>query len=75
MTKQFKVGDHICSNSEAGRIAGTVIGTHTEDSACKEYVHHASKHDPQYEVKSNATGHVAAHRGTVLELAPCKGAP
>lgn len=27
----FKVGDHVSSNSEAGRVSGTVISVHTAD--------------------------------------------
>jgi len=62
MTKRFKVGDHISWNSEAVRVAGTIIAVHTEDFTYKGYVHHASKDDPQYEIRSDKTDHVAAHR-------------
>jgi hypothetical protein len=73
MTKRFKVGDHVSWNSEAGRVAGTIIAVHTEDFDYKGYVHHASNEDPQYEIRSDRTDHVAAHRGAVLELALRKG--
>lgn len=73
MMKVFKVGDHVCWNSEAGRVAGTIIAVHTADFDYKGHVHHASKDDPQHEIRSDRTGHVAAHRGAVLELAPRKG--
>jgi hypothetical protein len=32
----------------------------------KGYVHHASKADPQYEIKSDNTDHIALHRGATL---------
>lgn len=73
MTKRFKVGDHVSWNSEAGRVAGTIIAVHTKDFGYKGHVHHGSKDDPQYEIKSDKTDHIAAHRGAVLELAPRKG--
>jgi hypothetical protein len=31
-------------------------------------VHHASKDDPQYEIKSDKTDHIAAHKGSALKL-------
>lgn len=66
MTKAFKVGDHVSWNSEAGRVRGTIIRVHTSDVDYKGYVHHASADDPQYEIKSDKTDHVALHRGRVL---------
>jgi len=30
------------------------------------YTHHASADDPQYEIKSDKTDHVAMHKGTAL---------
>jgi hypothetical protein len=32
----------------------------------KGYTHHASPEDPQYEIKSDKTDHVALHKGRVL---------
>jgi Hypervirulence associated proteins TUDOR domain len=34
----------------------------------KGYVHHASKDEPQYEIKSDKTDHVALHKGAALRL-------
>ena len=65
MTK-FKVGDHVSWNSEAGRVSGKIIKVHTSDFNYKGYTHHASKDDPQYEIKSDKTDHVAAHKGKAL---------
>ncbi|MDY0389507.1 hypervirulence associated TUDOR domain-containing protein [Desulfobulbus oligotrophicus] len=67
MSTLFKVGDHVRWNSEAGWVTGTIIACHTEDFAFKGYTHHASPADPQYEIKSDKTDHIAAHKGRVLE--------
>ncbi|MGH8200221.1 MAG: DUF2945 domain-containing protein [Steroidobacteraceae bacterium] len=68
MTKRFKIGDHVTWNSEAGRVSGTIIVIHTSDFDYKEHVHHASENEPQYEIKSDKTDHIAAHKGSALEL-------
>jgi Hypervirulence associated proteins TUDOR domain len=68
MAKQFKVGDHVSWNSEAGRVRGRIVKVHAKDVDWKGYVHHASKDDPQYEIKSDKTDHVALHKGTALRL-------
>jgi hypothetical protein len=67
MTRKFKVGDLVSWNSEAGRVAGTIIAVHTRDFLYKGHTHHASKEDPQYEIKSDKTDHVAAHKGSALD--------
>lgn len=66
MTKSFKVGDHVSWNSEAGIVSGTIIKIHTSDFDYKGYTHHATKEEPQYEIKSNKTNHIAAHKGSAL---------
>ena len=66
MAKAFEVGDHVSWNSEAGRVRGRVVKVHTKDVDYKGYVHHASKDEPQYEIKSDETDHVALHKGTAL---------
>jgi hypothetical protein len=66
--KRFKVGDHVSWNSEAGRVSGRIIGVHTGDVNYKGYIHHASEDEPQYEIKSDKTDHVALHKGAVLRL-------
>ncbi|WP_249219739.1 DUF2945 domain-containing protein [Chitinophaga sp. HK235] len=67
MEKHFKVGDHVTWNSEAGRVTGTIIRIHTSDFQYKGYTHHASREDPQYEIKSDKTDHIAAHKGQALK--------
>jgi hypothetical protein len=68
MTKTFKVGDHVTWNSEAGHVSGRIVKVHKKDVNYKGYVHHASKDDPQYEIESDKTDHVALHKGTALKL-------
>lgn len=66
MTAKFKKGDHVSWNSEACRVSGTIIAVHTADFEYKGYTHHASADDPQYEIKSDKTDHIAAHKGGAL---------
>ncbi|MBN3819215.1 DUF2945 domain-containing protein [Paraburkholderia sp. Se-20369] len=66
MTTRFKPGDRVTWNSEAGHVTGTIIAMHTADFDYKGHRHHASPDDPQYEIKSDRTDHIAAHRGRVL---------
>jgi hypothetical protein len=65
--RTFKVGDHVTWNSEAGRVAGTIKKVHRKDLRWKGYVHHASPDDPQYEIKSDRSDHVALHKSSALK--------
>lgn len=67
MTRRFEVGDHVSWNSEAGRVSGTIIAIRTDDFDYKGHTHHASKDAPQYEIKSDKTNHIAAHKGRALK--------
>ncbi|CAE6775052.1 hypothetical protein R69927_04160 [Paraburkholderia domus] len=67
MTTRFKVGDHVTWNSEAGHVSGKVIKVHTKDTDYKGYIRHASVDDPQYEIRSDKTDHVAMHKGGALK--------
>ena len=67
MPAKFKVGSHVCWNSEAGRVSGKIVKVHREDVTYKGYTHHASKDDPQYEIKSDKSDHVAMHKGSSLQ--------
>jgi hypothetical protein len=69
MVKKFKVGDHVRWNSEAGHVSGTIIAVHTRDFDYKGHTHHASQDEPQYEIRSDKTDHIAAHKGSALNLA------
>ena len=66
MKQRFKVGDRVIWNSETGRVSGKIVNVHTKDLDYKGYTHHASKDDPQYEIKSDKTDHVALHKGAAL---------
>lgn len=68
MTHAFSKGDHVSWNSEAGRVSGKIITVHTSDFDYKGHTHRASKDDPQYEIKSDKTDHVAAHKADALKL-------
>lgn len=67
MARSFKVGDHVGWNSEAGHVSGHIIKVHKQDFDWKGYTHHASADDPQYEIKSDKTDHVAVHKGSALK--------
>jgi len=69
MTKRFKVGDRVSWNSEAGRVSGRIVKVHTKDVNYKGYVH-SSEDEPQYEIKSDKTDHVALHKAGALRLLP-----
>jgi DUF2945 family protein len=66
MTTRSEVGDHVSWNSEAGRVSGRIIKVHTRDFDYKGYTHHATPDEPQYEIKSDETEHIAAHKGSAL---------
>jgi hypothetical protein len=67
MTKRFKVGDHVSWNSEAGHVSGRIIKVHRRDVDYKGHTHHASPEEPQYEIKSDKTDHIAMHKASALK--------
>jgi hypothetical protein len=67
MKKQrFRKGDHVSWNSEAGRVSGRIMRVVTSSEQFKGYTVHASKDEPQYEIKSDKTDHIAMHKGSAL---------
>ena len=68
MATTFEVGDHVGWNSEAGRVSGHIVGIYDRDFDWKGYTHHASPEDPQYEIRSDKTEHLAVHKGEALRL-------
>ena len=66
MPASFSIGDRVSWNSEAGRVSGTIIAIHTADFDYKGHVRRATPEDPQYEIRSDKTEHVAAHHARVL---------
>jgi len=68
MAHKFKINDHVSWNSEAGHVSGKIVKIHTSDFDYNGYTHHATKNEPQYEIKSDKTDHIAAHKGAALKL-------
>ena len=67
MTKRrFRKGDHVSWNSEAGRVTGRIVKVIVSEIQFKGYTVHASHDEPQYEIKSDKTDHVAMHKGSAL---------
>lgn len=66
MATNFSVGDHVSWNSEAGRVSGKIITVHTSDFQYKGHTRRASQEEPQYEIQSDKTDHVAAHKDSAL---------
>jgi hypothetical protein len=64
--KRLKRGDHVSWNSEAGRVRGRITRVITTRITFKGYTVHASKEEPQYEIRSDKTDHVAMHTGSAL---------
>ena len=66
MSERFEVGDHVRWNSEAGYVSGTIIKIHTRDTEYKGHTRRCSAADPQYEIASDKTDHIAMHKGSAL---------
>ncbi len=65
-TKRFKRGDHVSWNSEAGRVRGKITRVVTSPTQFKGYTVRASRDEPQYEIKSDTTDHIAMHKRSAL---------
>jgi hypothetical protein len=66
MKHRFKIGDHVTWNSEAGRVSGRIVKVHVQDVLWKGYTHHVTADEPQYEIKSDKTDHIALHKASAL---------
>jgi len=64
--KRFKRGDHVSWNSEAGRVRGKIARVVTSPTKFKGYTVRASRDEPQYEIASDTTDHIAMHKGSAL---------
>ena len=64
----FKKGDYVEWNSEAGLVRGFILKKVVSDVPFKGYVHHATKDEPQYFIKSDKTDHIASHKPSALRL-------
>lgn len=60
MPKNFKIHDRMSWNSEVGRVSGTISRVHAREFEVK------GPDDPQYEIKSSKTYHIAFHKGAAL---------
>ena len=69
-TRRFKPGDHVSWNSEAGRVSGRITRVVTSEIQFKGHTVHASPDEPQYEIESDKTDHVAMHKGSALTKLP-----
>ena len=67
MTHDFKIGDHVEWNSEAGRVRGTIKKKIVSEITFKGYTVHASQEEPQYLIESDKTDHQAMHKGSALK--------
>ncbi len=67
MKREFKRGDHVEWNSEAGRVRGTIRKKVMSEIQFKGYTIRASKEEPQYLIKSDKTDHLAMHKGSALK--------
>lgn len=70
MPQKFSIGDHVSWNSEAGEVSGTITKIHSKDFNYKGHTRRASADEPQYEIKSDKTSHIAAHKGSALRSTP-----
>jgi hypothetical protein len=64
---KFHKGDHVTWNSEAGHVSGKIIKVHTADFDYKGHRHRASADAPQYEIQSDKSDHIAAHKEGALK--------
>jgi hypothetical protein len=67
-SRAFRLGDHVTWDSEAGCVSGVIIAIHTREVVWKGYLHHATPDDPQYEIKSDKTDHIALHKASALAM-------
>jgi hypothetical protein len=47
-------------------VTGKIVKVHTRDTDYKGHTRHCSEEDPQYEIRSDKTDHVAMHKGAAL---------
>lgn len=66
MSATFSTGDHVSWDSEAGRVSGVIVKKHTQDVEYKGHMRRCSPDEPQYEIRSDKTDHIAMHKGSAL---------
>ena len=68
MREKYKIGDHVRWNSEAGYVTGRIVKVHKHDTTYKGHVRHCTPEDPQYEIRSDKSEHIAMHKGSALRM-------
>ena len=66
---EFKKGDKVTWNSHGSTVHGEVVKKITAETDIKGHHVDASKDEPQYLVKSDASGGEAAHKASALKKA------
>lgn len=64
---EFEIGDHVRWNSEAGFVTGVITKKHTQDIEFAGRTRRCTADEPQYEIASDKTEHVAMHKPTALK--------
>lgn len=64
---EFAVGEHVEWNSEAGIVSGVIRAVHTKDVKFKGRMRRCSPEEPQYEIASDKTDHLAMHKPGALK--------
>ena len=67
--KVFKKGDKVEWDSSGGHSVGKVVKKVTSPTKIKDHQVKASKDNPEYLVKSNKSGGIAAHKPGALKKA------
>ena len=67
MTKEFKAGDKVEWDSSGGHSVGKVVKKQTSATQIKGHKVAASKDNPEYIVKSDKSGKIAAHKPSELK--------
>ncbi|MGV8884779.1 MAG: DUF2945 domain-containing protein [Microbacteriaceae bacterium] len=61
------MGDHVRWNSEAGYVTGVITKKHTKDVEFMGRMRRCTADEPQYEIKSDKTDHVAMHKPDAMK--------
>lgn len=69
MTKSLKVGDKVSWDSSGGHSTGKVVKKQASPTQIKGHKVAASKDNPEYIVKSDKSGKLAAHKPDALKKA------
>jgi hypothetical protein len=69
MAKSLKAGDKVSWGSSGGHSTGEVVRKQTSPTQIKSHKVAASKDDPEYIVKSDKSGKIAAHKPDELKKA------